>query len=245
MDQLWKRVWYGVSRKKHGPRHYAVASRTRSAPVPGSYAPQGRYVLGTRHYSFHGHHMAVSISQRPKMLLDVDCSNLLTGGSNQYENFSSTCWLEDHLHHFGEPVSLSAQASTSSIYWNLEEVQESGPDLEDAPGHSSEDAMDESSPARRAAEEEEEEEEEEDVSESVEAVASTQDIGAGSSVPVRARTVVGDDHNTRQRRRHRRLRRTYAVSDPPPYITDPPPSYEEAVAGNSVVLDCGNSDFMW
>lgn len=48
-----------------------------------------------------------AIVRTPKCLLEVDCTNLLMGGSHQYEDFSSTCWLENHLHLFGTPPQTS------------------------------------------------------------------------------------------------------------------------------------------
>lgn len=110
---LWRRVWLRLQRKNS--RTYRMATRTVSAPERGNPPPSSRYVLGRRPFSFASLSMAVGFSLRPKCLLDVDCTNLLMGGSNQYEDFSSTCWLEDHLHRFGRPASHPHTTSTSHL----------------------------------------------------------------------------------------------------------------------------------
>lgn len=126
--QLWRRLWFRLNRKSHSQRQYNLATRTRSAPEARDSTPPARYVLGARHFSFISI-VTAGMTQRPKVLLDVDCSNLLIGGSNQYENFSSTCWLENHLHRFGAPSNWPPEQSTSNTE---QEASSSSVDLDES-----------------------------------------------------------------------------------------------------------------
>lgn len=166
--------------------------------------------------------LASGITQRPKVLLDVDCSNLLMGGSEEYENFSSTCWLEDHLHRFGRP-SQPAPESTLNVPSSYEfhgstelEVSTSSVDLansyEDYSADSAEEPDDDTP--------------------------STSSNGwnhtpAGSS-----------NGNVINLHRYPYVEPETQMPEPPPYQDEPPPSYEEAIAGSNF-FDHDSSDFLW
>ena len=175
-------------------------------------------MLGWRHSAFFST-MAASITQRPKVLLDVDCSNLLIGGSEQYENFSPTCWLEDHLHRFGGPMYLPQENNTSSSSYEFHGVTELEASSSSADLNESFDDYSVESAAEQDSE-----------------MPSTS--GCGLNDPVNSNNNVINLH------RYPYVDYDMSIIQPPPYPNEPPPSYEEAIAGSSF-LESDNSDFMW
>ncbi|XP_076470677.1 uncharacterized protein LOC143300701 [Babylonia areolata] len=222
--QLWRRVWFRMNRKTHSRRQYAVAHRTRSDPEGrrSQPPPPARYMLGRQHFVFVTS-LASGISQRPKVLLDVDCSDLLLGGSEELENFSSTCWLEDHLHRFGRP-SQSAPESTPHVgtsyeFHGVTELEASSSSAEIA--DSFEDYSADSG-----------EEQDEDVPST-----------SGST----RNGFVGDSSNGNVINLHRfpYVEPDASMPEPPPYQDEPPPSYEEAIADRNFFSDNDGTDFLW
>ena len=180
--------------------------------------PPARYMLGRHHFSFIST-MAAGITQRPKVLLDVDCSNLLMGGSEQYENFSPTCWLEDHLHRFGGPMYLPQENNTSSSSYEFHGVTEleassSSADLDESFEDFSAESADEHDTEMPGT------------------------SGSSSSNPM------NNDGDVINLHRYPYVDYDMSIIQPPPYPNEPPPSYEEAIAGSSF-LEGDNSDFLW
>ncbi|KAK7493776.1 hypothetical protein BaRGS_00014917 [Batillaria attramentaria] len=218
--QLWRRVWLRLQRKSHS-RTYTMATRTRSAPERGE-PPPARYTLGRRHFSFFSLSVAAGVSLRPKCLLDVDCTNLLMGGSNQYEDFSSTCWLENHLHRFGSPSLPQVNSEGPSTSNNREGSSFLEPTASSSAG---------------------------DTSDDVQSVDSADSVGSGSGNVEFHNNLNGDNGSVINLHRYPYIDPDLSVVEPvqpPPYADEPPPTYEEAVAGNSLFDDiCDNSDFLW
>ena len=206
-----------MNRKNHGRRQYAVATRTQSDPEGRRSVAPARYMLGPQHFSFMTN-VAAGITQRPKVLLDVDCSNLLMGGSEQYENFSSTCWLEDHLHRFGDPVQLTPERNVVSSYEfhgvTELEASSSSAEIEDSVEENSGDSA---------------EELEEDMPSTSSGVHGGGVSGNGNVINLHRFPYIDPETS---------------IVAPPPYQDEPPPSYEEAIAGSSFT-DHENSDFLW
>ncbi|KAL8613867.1 hypothetical protein ACOMHN_032857 [Nucella lapillus] len=223
--QLWRRVWFRMNRKNHNRRQHAVASRTRSDPegrhsqLPPAPA---RYLLGLQHFTFLSmSNMAAGITQRPKVLLDVDCSNLLMGGSEEYENFSSTCWLEDHLHRFGGPSQSASEPlrvpSSYEFHGSTElEASSSSADL----ANSCEDYSTNSA-----------EEPDDDISSTSSNGWNHTPAGSTNGNVINLHRYPYVEHNTQ-------------MPEPPPYADEPPPSYEETIAGSSF-FDHDSADFLW
>ncbi|KAK7114931.1 uncharacterized protein [Littorina saxatilis] len=217
--QLWRRVWFRFHRKNHSRRQYALATRTHSAPEPRDSIPPARYMLGRRHFSFIST-MAAGITQRPKVLLEVDCSNLLLGGSVEYENFSSTCWLENHLHRFGEPANISLGQNNPGSYefhgrTDLE-ASSSSADLNESYEDFSVNSAD---------------------SQSGDAPGTS---GSETGHSLNANSLVINLH------RYPYIDNNVGMIEPPPYENEPPPTYEEAIAGSGFLdFEDENTDFMW
>lgn len=232
--QLWRKVWLRLHRRHHSRRRYALAARTNSTPAPHSRdaPPPDRYLFGRRHFSFVTTAHSI-IHQRPKALLNVDCSNLLMGGCEQYENFSSTCWLEDHLHRFGGP--LPSEHESDSRTRSCDVHTDSDIDTDHSSG---------------------------DHAENYDAYSFEAADGDGPSTSQgyshRSFQRSGFENSVINLHRYPYLEYdspSNFLVEPPPYPNEPPPSYEEAIAGSSLQMDSvlhpllnlsdNNPDFLW
>lgn len=133
MERLhrWKRLFSGFRRRRF---HTNIVFQ-RQVPLsnPSWHPPL-----------FFLNNIADTVMRQPRCLQNVDCTQLLTGGSTHYENFSSTCWLEDHLHHFGEASSfreIILAPEYSSHYCAAEDEDCNPPPYDDEPPPSYEEAI--------------------------------------------------------------------------------------------------------